>query len=136
MQASVGLSVRTSTERPQSSNGLPQQGLLAYFRGGIDTIGLSVSDYADIDPALRSLFFSDAETKRDDADILPLAFSSDELNLGTMIGIEGEFLVLYQKDANASILDRALKYAGIYIEALRIDNYILTIDDEQLTIGA
>lgn len=94
---------------------IPRTDLLAYYRGGTDTIGLSVSDYEDVDPLLRSIFFVDETTLRDGADAVTLALASPYKNQITMIATADKVL-LYKKDTDATTLARAYRYARLTLK--------------------
>lgn len=89
---------------------LPKSGLLAYYRDGVDTIGLSVSDYANVDPLYQSIFFIDESTLRPIADAYDLALASPLLNTTTMIGNSSKGVALYDKDTSSDILTKAYRY--------------------------
>ena len=101
----------------------PRLGLLGFYNGSVDTIGLSVSDYDDVDPLLRDIFFDAGPTLRDTADILTDAFASPLLNTDTMIGNESTGkLLLYAYGTDPSVLSKAYAYAKVdQIESFRFN---------------
>jgi len=88
--------------------------MLVYFKDGVDSIGLSVSDYGNIDPTVQDVFFVDSLTLRPTAEALVLAYASPYLNEGTMIGDEGVGLVLYMTGTDQTVLDSALRFFKQY----------------------
>ena len=102
--------------RAARENEYPLAGILyaSLVSGGLtDVIGLSVDDYLSIDTDLRSIFYSDENTKRTDADIYDLAKSSQYLNMGTMIGSAEWGILLYKTGTAESILTTACGVAGV-----------------------
>jgi len=81
--------------------GLIRTGLIWYAPDGVDIIGLSASDYLSIRPELRSIFFSDADTKRSDEDIVTNIEASPYLNNGwELVGRSGKGYALFEEYAD------------------------------------
>lgn len=94
------------------NTGPPRTGLLFYARSNLtDSIGVLSTSYAQVDPAIRDLFYSAVDTPYDVATCYANALASPLLNIGTMIGKDGVVL-LYADGTAQTILDRALKYCG------------------------
>ena len=80
----------------------------------VDSIGLSISDYALVDPTLQSLFYANANTLRDMETIVSNIKASAHLNNGTeLIGTELKGYALYADGTDASVLSKAIKYFGL-----------------------
>ena len=117
-------------------NVLPTENLLAYYEmvdgSVVDTVGLSVADYALVDETVRDIFFVDSSTLRDTEDAYELARLSEYLNLDTMIGGNG-MLILGEVGTSRYILNKWLVYVGepevaqtIYGKYYNSDHYINT----------
>jgi len=95
---------------------VPTTGLLLFVDPSeVDSnIGLSVSDYANVDPTVQTIFFIDSLTLRPTADAYALAIASSYFNGKTMVGnADKGILLLYTVGTSFAITDEAKKYCGI-----------------------
>jgi len=104
--------VRTPLTGSGGGNRLPTAGLL--FRcgpDGVDTIGLSIADYAKVDPAIRGAIFSDPSTKYADATIFANLLAHPLINKSWVVGKAGIGVAIYDYlTTPASVLEKACKY--------------------------
>lgn len=87
--------------------------LVFWYQNGVDTIGLSTNDYANVDASVRDIFFVDESTLVDTETAYATALASPLLNEGTMIGTEAKGVVLYAAGTDRTTLNRALRYFGL-----------------------
>jgi hypothetical protein len=97
----------------EGASGLPTENLIFKMLEGsmVDSIGLSVADYDNVDSTVRDIFFEDSSTIRDIADAYALAIASPYLNLGTMVGNNTQ-VALYSAETSRTTLDNALSFLG------------------------
>ena len=108
MDLSLGLTISS-----RNGSRLPPGAILRIDKDGIDSIGLSSSDYLSIRSELRPIFFSDPSTKRADADIVTLALASEYLNYGwELTGNADDGIALYIEGTVESILRKAYRFFG------------------------
>jgi hypothetical protein len=98
----------------RGGGGIPKAGLLFYAKapGLVDTIGLSVADYAKLGPIVQAIVSADGGTTlRTTAEIVALMAASDNLNQFNMLGDPlRNIWAIFDKDADWSVLEKARRY--------------------------
>ena len=111
--------------------------LIAYFKDGTtDSIGLSVSDYANIGDTLQPVFFSDPITPilRTYAELSVVLEALPSINLENAVGITAKGWAIYDTDTPRYILNVALTWFGLVEVAVLIpDRYLNT--DHYFNVG-
>ena len=110
------------------------ENLLALFDAdGVDSVGLSVDDYASVDEYIRDIFFEDESTLRDGAAARTLALASPLLNVDTMIS-SGDTVYLYSYGTSRTITDSVVDYVGASRPTAFITVWETTTPNETITL--
>ena len=112
-------------------NGIVKTGLI-YFAGpdSVDSIGLSVSDYANIGDTLQPVFFSDPITSilRTYDELSDILEALPSINLENAVGITVKGWAIYDITTSRYTLNVALTWFGLVDVAVLIPDRYLNTD--------
>jgi hypothetical protein len=121
-----------------SGGGVPSEGLLLFVDPSeVDSISLSVADYANVGSDLQSAMYTDSTH--------PIVFANftalwdvlsilGNFNLLNYMGTELKGLAIYEDDTSRTVLNRALRWFGLdEVEPTITDKYLNT--DHYFNVG-